>query len=120
MKELDIDELDIDELNVKISPFLKDGIKLEEMTIEQKKKAYEQAFNKKIAVKQYFIQCFFYNPCSHETEWIIVSDKEENCVGEENGKYFPTEIAAQLWTHTDEAKKYRPCRFEIKKSEYKL
>ena len=69
-------------------------------------------------MKHYFIRVRYYNPCSHEMDWCIVSANNSETMGEETAMLFNSKEEATAWCNSEEAKQWRPCRFEILESVY--
>lgn len=114
-------KMDIVELTTAISCNLKPGILIENLSVKDKINVYKQIFEEEIEVKQFFIQIEFFNLSSHEKDYVIIGEENEEVYGEEKAKMFPTATQAQLWIDTStEAKTWLPCTFHIKESKYTI
>ena len=112
-------KMDIVDLTIALNGFIKDpAIKLSDLSKEEKLQAYKDAFGEEVQLKQFFVQVNYYNPCSHEMDWCIVSNENKETLSEENAMMFDTVEQASLWTSSEEAKGWLPCSFEIKESVY--
>ena len=70
-------------------------------------------------MSKYYIQIRFWNPSSHEYDWCIIGENNEETYSEESARLFNSEEDARAWTETDEAKQWLPFSFEIHESVYK-
>lgn len=68
-------------------------------------------------MEKYFIECHYYNPCSHSNDWCIVGENNEDVLSEELAMLFDSVEKAQEWTKSPEGKN-RNCIMVIKKSVY--
>jgi hypothetical protein len=66
---------------------------------------------------KYFIRSRFYNPSSHEMDFILIDDNE-GTYSEEMAKEFISKEEAMAWCHSEEAKCWKPCTFDILESSY--
>ena len=70
-------------------------------------------------MEQFFIKVIYYNPCSHENDWCIISEDNGETLGEETAMMFDSELEAWEWTQSKQAMQWLPCKFEVHKSVYK-
>lgn len=110
--------IDVDDLVLALQGNLKHPVNVSDLSVEEQLSAYYDVFGEKVLLKHWFIQVQFYNPCSHEMDWRIISEENEETLSEENAMLFTSVHDAENWTKTDEAKKWLPCTFMVKESIY--
>lgn len=66
---------------------------------------------------KYFIRSNFYNPSSHEMDFVLIGEDGET-YSEEDAKLFDSKKEAWEWCRSGEAMKWKPCTFDILESSY--